>query len=138
MLLDLALLLSAASLATGASIPRQDPDILSARQDSGDPGLQDIPTTAKPDNTFSNGAAMIAGSGTTNETPPEVYGNRTIDLPFGRLYVCNFGVLLLLFNHIWSLETGRPSVYSADISRSSVSHHDQTILTSKSLSSMAT
>ncbi|KAF6221958.1 hypothetical protein HO133_001926 [Letharia lupina] len=86
MLLDLALLLSAASLATGASIPRQDPDILNARQDSGDPGLQDIPTTAKPDNTFSNGAAMIAGSGTTNETPPEVYGNRSIDLPFGRLY----------------------------------------------------
>lgn len=35
---------------------------------------------------------MIAGSGTTNEMPPAVYGNRTIDLPFGRLYVRNFGV----------------------------------------------
>lgn len=90
MLLDLASLLLAASLASGASIPRQGPDILNARQDSGDPGLQEIPTTAKPDNTFSNGAQMIAGSNTTNETPPDVYGNRTIDLPFGRLYVRNF------------------------------------------------
>lgn len=89
MLLDRALLLVAASLASGASIPRQDTDILNARQDTGDPGLQDIPTTAKPDNTFSNGAAMIAGSNTTDETPPDVYGNRTIDLPFGRLYVRN-------------------------------------------------
>lgn len=87
MLLDLIWSLLAASLASGASIPRQDPDILNARQESGDPGLQVIPTTAKPDNTFSNGAAMIAGSNTTDETPPDVYGNRTIDLPFGRLYV---------------------------------------------------
>lgn len=86
MLLDSALLLLTASLASGASIPRQDPGILDARQDSGDPGLQEIPTSAKPDNTFSNGAAMIAGSNTTDETPPPVYGNRTIDLPFGRLY----------------------------------------------------
>ncbi len=92
MLLDLASFLLAASLASSASIPRQDPDILNARQDSGDPGLQDIPTTAKPDNTFSNGAAMIAGSPTGDETPPEVYGNRTIDLPFGRLYVRNSGI----------------------------------------------
>ncbi|CAF9921325.1 hypothetical protein IMSHALPRED_005148 [Imshaugia aleurites] len=87
MLFNLALLVSTASLASSASIPRQDPDILSVRQDSGNPGLQDIPTKAKPDNTFSNGAAMIAGySTTTDEMPPEVYGNRTIDLPFGRLY----------------------------------------------------
>ena len=92
MLLDLILPLLAASLASGASIPRQVPDILNARRDSGDPGLQAIPTTAKPDNTFSNGAAMIAGSTTTDETPPEIYGNRTIDLPFGRLYVRSFGV----------------------------------------------
>ena len=91
MLLDLASFLLAASLASSASIPRQDSNILNTRQDSGDPGLQDIPTTAKPDNTFSNGAAMIAGSTTTDETPPEVYGNRTIDLPFGRLYVRNSG-----------------------------------------------
>lgn len=87
MLLDLALSLLAASLASGAIIPRQDPDILHVRQDSGDPPMQVIPTTAKADNTFSNGAPMIAGSTTTDETPPEVYGNRTIDLPFGRLYV---------------------------------------------------
>ena len=91
MLLDAAFLLMA-SLASGASIPYRDPDTLNSRQDSGDPGLQVIPATAKPDNTFSNGAAEVAGRDDTDETPPAVYGNRTIDLPFGRLYVRNFGV----------------------------------------------
>ena len=87
MLLDLTSLLLAASLASGASIPRQDADTLVARQD---PGLQDIPTTAKADNTFSNGGPQVANWKSSDETPPSVYGNRTIDLPFGRLYVCNF------------------------------------------------
>ena len=94
MVRDLAFLLLAASLASGASIPRQDPDILNARQDSGDPPFQDIPTTAKPDNTFSNGAAAVGGRDPTNEIPPEVYGNRSIDIPFGRLYVRNVGVYI--------------------------------------------
>lgn len=100
MLLDLALSILLASLASGARIPHQDPDLLNARQVSGNPGLQVIPTTAKPDNTFSNGAPMIAGPNTTDETPPDVYGNRTIDLPFGRLYVRVFGT------HLPFLETG--------------------------------
>lgn len=99
MLLGLASLLSAASLASGASIHRRDPDILNARQDSGDPGLQTIPTSAKPDNTFSNGAPMIAGPPTTSDIPPPVYGNRTLDLPFGRLYVRNFGVQKCCFSN---------------------------------------
>ena len=88
-LLDAALLLLAASLARGASIPLQDPDMLVVRQDSGDPGFQDIPTTAKADNTFNNGAALIGSPNVTDEMPPAVYGNRSIDLPFGRLYVRN-------------------------------------------------
>ena len=92
MLLDVASLLLAASLASGASIPPQDPDVLIVRQDSGDPGLQDIPTTAKADNTFSNGAALIGSPNVTDEMPPAVYGNRTIDLPFGRLYVRNIAL----------------------------------------------
>ena len=88
MLLDLTSLLLAASLASGASIPPQDTDTLVARQD---PGLQDIPTTAKADNTFSNGGPQIANWKDSTETPPLVYGNRTIDLPFGRLYVGESG-----------------------------------------------
>ena len=87
MLLDLISLILAASVASGASIPRQDPDALFARQDSGDPGLQDIPSTAKPDNTFSNGAPQVGGRNDTSETPPAIYGSRNLDLPFGRLYV---------------------------------------------------
>lgn len=87
MLLDLTLLLLAASLASGASIPRQDTDTLVTRQD---PGLQDIPTTAKADNTFSNGGPQIIRWKDSTETPPSIYGNRTIDLPFGRLYVGGF------------------------------------------------
>ena len=87
MLLDLTSFLLAASLASGASIPLQDPDVLYARQDSGDPGLQDIPSTGKADNTFSNGLPDAANFPKSDATPPAVYGNRTIDLPFGRLYV---------------------------------------------------
>lgn len=87
MLLDLASLLLTASLASGVSIPRRDPDVLYARQTTGDPPFQEIPTTAKPDNTFSNGANIVAGIPSGDDTPPDVYGNRTIDLPFGRLYV---------------------------------------------------
>lgn len=94
MLFDLSLSLLAASLVSGASIPHQDASILNARQNSGDPGLQDIPTTAKPDNTFSNGAAMVAGWSPSDETPPAVYGNRTMDLPFGRLYVRIFEIIV--------------------------------------------
>lgn len=96
MLLDLTPLLLLASLASGASIPRQDTDTLVARQD---PGLQDIPTTAKADNTFSNGGPEIAKWKDSTETPPSVYGNRTIDLPFGRLYVGNFGKSFSFFSN---------------------------------------
>ena len=87
MFLHVASLLLAASLASGASIPFQDPDMLVVRQDSGDPGFQDIPATAQADNTFSNGAGVIGSPDNTDETPPAVYGNRSIDIPFGRLYV---------------------------------------------------
>ena len=87
MLLDLASLLLAASLVSGASIPRQDADILAPRQDSGDPGFQDIPTKAQADNTFNNGAKMSISFPTTAAVPPAIYGNRKLDIPFGRLYV---------------------------------------------------
>ena len=85
MLLDLTLVILAASLVSGASIPRQDADVLAARQNSGGP--QDIPTKAQPDNTYNNGAKMSISFPTTNAVPPAIYGNRDIDLPFGRLYV---------------------------------------------------
>ena len=102
MLLDLTSLLLAASLASGASIPLRDPDVLYARQDSGDPGLQDIPSTGKADNTFSNGLPDAANFPSSDATPPAVYGNRTIDLPFGRLYV-----RILRFDTILSAEPTR-------------------------------
>ena len=87
MLLDLASLLLAASLVSGASIPRQDADILAARQDSGDPDFQKIPTKAQPDNTYNNGAKMSISFPTTAAVPDAIYGNRKLDIPFGRLYV---------------------------------------------------
>ena len=103
MLLDLTSLVLAASLASGASIPLlQDPDVLYARQDSGDPGLQDIPSTGKADNTFSNGLADATRWPDSDATPPAVYGNRTIDLPFGRLYVRT-----LVFDAVLSSESTR-------------------------------
>ena len=87
MLLDLASLLLTASLASGVSIPQRDPDVLYARQTTGDPPFQNIPPTAKPDNTFNNTAALVGGIPSGDVTPPDVYGSRSIDLPFGRLYV---------------------------------------------------
>ena len=67
--------LAAASLATGAVLRR------------GDPTLQEIPTTAKPDNTFSNGkSALVSEVPTVAAVPSDIYGARSIDLPFGRLY----------------------------------------------------
>ena len=102
MLLDLTSLVLAASMASGATIPLQDPNVLYARQDSGDPGLQDIPSTGKADNTFSNGAPDSTNFPSSDATPPAVYGNRTIDLPFGRLYVRN-----LRFDKVISYEPTR-------------------------------
>lgn len=51
------------------------------------PGLQAIPATAKPDNTFSNGAAeIIGGFPYDSGTIPDVYQPRDIDIPFGRMF----------------------------------------------------
>lgn len=53
-----------------------------------DPGLQEIPTTAQPDNTFHNGADRLNALPPMETTVPvpDVYGSRSVDLPFGRLY----------------------------------------------------
>lgn len=70
-------LLAAASLASGAVLRRANPTL-----------TQDIPTKAKPDNTFSNGKPMLGSEiPTTAAVPPtNIYDARPIDLPFGRLY----------------------------------------------------
>ena len=68
-------LLAPASLVAGAVLRR------------GDPTLQEIPTTAKPDNTFSNGKSQLTSEApTVAAVPSEKYGARSIDLPFDRLY----------------------------------------------------
>ncbi|KAI4197436.1 MAG: hypothetical protein LQ350_005929 [Teloschistes chrysophthalmus] len=68
-------LLSAASLAAALIVPRQN-------------GVfQTVPTTAKPDNTFSNGAdlyARVPPDDLTTPVPKE-YAVRPLDIPFGRL-----------------------------------------------------
>lgn len=53
-----------------------------------DPGFQEIPTSAQADNTFSNGAPLLAQEppDQTGLPVPDVYGVRNVDLPFGRLY----------------------------------------------------
>lgn len=77
----------AASHVAGTVIPRQNgaPDPGDATVS--DPGLQKIPTTAKPDNTFSNGKAEIIG-GFPYDTGsiPDVYQPRDLDIPFGRQF----------------------------------------------------
>ena len=74
MLLSLFLAASVAALANGRVMRRQD-------------GCQTIPSTAKADNTFNNGAPLLAREpDDTGETPPACYGARDIDIPFARLY----------------------------------------------------
>lgn len=52
-----------------------------------DPSFQIVPSTAKPPNTFHNGAPqLVAEPGKSTDIPSEVYGLRSIDIPFGRLY----------------------------------------------------
>ncbi|KAI9801885.1 MAG: hypothetical protein M1833_002199 [Piccolia ochrophora] len=53
-----------------------------------DPGMQYIPTTPKAPGTFFNekGVRLKGMPPISTETPPEIYGTRDIDIPFGRLY----------------------------------------------------
>ena len=75
MLCILVSVLAVASMTSGSVLRRQNP------------GMQTIPTTAKADNTFNNGAPQLnAELPQVPDTPPPVYGARDIDLPFGRLY----------------------------------------------------
>lgn len=67
-------LLGVASLSAGYLVPRQDPP------------FQQVPSTAKADNTFNNDAPLLAAEPPdSSEIPNPVYGARSIDLPFGRL-----------------------------------------------------
>lgn len=68
-------LVSLLSLVNGALIPRDDPP------------FQSIPATNQPDNTYNHGKFRPAGlPPTVTDIPPAVYGARSVDLPFGRLY----------------------------------------------------
>lgn len=68
-------LLSLAVLGETAIIPRADPP------------FQEIPATGKADNTFNFGKSYRGGEpAVVKDIPPAVYGSRSIDLPFGRLY----------------------------------------------------
>lgn len=75
MLFLLVSMLSAASVAHSSVIRRQDPD------------MQVIPATGQTDNTFHNGAPQLVGEPPqVADIPPAIYGTRSVDLPFGRMY----------------------------------------------------
>ena len=53
----------------------------------GDPPFQQVPTSAQADNTFNTSrTAQWPPPLETGAAIPEVYGNRSFDLPFNRLY----------------------------------------------------
>lgn len=75
MLSHLVSVLAIASLASSAVLRRQDLP------------MQSIPATGKADGTFNNGAPLLAAEPPpSTEIPPSVYGARSIDLPFYRLF----------------------------------------------------
>lgn len=78
MVSSLLTLLSIASFSTALVVPRQD---------SQDPPFQDVPTTAKPDNSFNTATPGIPDGmpKDSDQIPSSVYGARSIDLPFSRL-----------------------------------------------------
>ena len=60
---------------------------------AGSGGFQEIPTTAKADNTFSNGKDEIIGGFPFDDGPiPELYQPRDIDIPFGRQFHGNMSM----------------------------------------------
>jgi len=55
--------------------------------DNTDPGLQAVPDTGKPDNTFNNGVAQVnVKSTSSSDLAPELYQPREIDIPFGWMF----------------------------------------------------
>lgn len=88
MLFSQVLPLLLASFASGSVMRRDSPEVFPTGPTSpGDPGLQSIPATGKADNTFNNGAPLLAAEPPgTDEIPPAVYGARDTDLPFSRLF----------------------------------------------------
>ena len=63
------------SIAQAAIIRRQDP------------GLQQVPSEARAPDTFKVGTTVENGMPPlSGDTPPNIYGARSIDLPFGRLF----------------------------------------------------
>ena len=58
------------------------------RQAAGSVGVQPYPSSAPPDNSFSDGGKPLIGEPTDGAPNDDngIYGNRDIDIPFGRLY----------------------------------------------------
>lgn len=78
---SLAYLSFAIALVNGRSLRRQAA--------AGSVGMQPIPSSPPADNTFSDGGKMIMNFTTLEGAPNDdngIYGNRDIDIPFGRLY----------------------------------------------------
>ena len=94
MLLSVYALLAVAAQVFGVVLPRDD----SGPPDPGDPtvsdpGLQAVPDTGKPDNTFNNGQPQrIAGPPHSSDVGPDLYQPRDIDLPFGWMFHGNMSM----------------------------------------------
>lgn len=87
MLFSIVASLSVATIASGSVLRRAPLNLPKSASNPPDPGMQDIPSSGKADNTFSNGAKQLVGlPEVSTETPPAVYGAREIDLPFSRLF----------------------------------------------------
>ena len=87
-------ILTVAAQASGVVLPRDD----SGPPDPGDPtvsdpGLQAVPDTGKPDNTFNNGQPQrVAGPPYGSDVAPDLYQPRDIDLPFGWMFHGNMSI----------------------------------------------
>lgn len=99
MLLSIFLALYAATQAASLIIPRDGGPTGSGPPDPGDttqstdPGLQTVPDTGKPDNTFNNGVAQLnTGPPWSSSLAPPLYQPREIDIPFGWMFHGNISM----------------------------------------------
>ena len=94
MLITTSILLTAAVQVASFVLPRDDSGPPNPGSPTvSDPGLQEVPDTAKAPNTFNNGQPQLTDGGPySSDKAPDLYQPRDIDIPFGWMFHGNISM----------------------------------------------